>query len=390
MSTSSITQSISPVPQALLDLEVKERSNVFAWRGQFSPELVEVLLRTYAREGDIVFDPFAGVGTTLLEAAKQQMRSRGTELNPSAFLMAQSVEWVRFPLSERERFISAANDLMGKALFDQSGTSPFTEVNIQEQAHKLASLARDHALDSEVKQILANTLIRAMGNDSNFPKAFRQHCQILRRLPVLSTSHRMFHADARTTPLTPESIDLVLTSPPYINVFNYHENNRPAMEMLGWDILSVAKAELGSNRKNRGNRFLTVIQYCLDMQAVLVELKRVLKRTGKALFIVGRESMVRGVPFQNGELVASLAEISGFRVTLRQNRRFLNRFGQSIVEDILHMEQSDTDTLGDARRVAITMLSEKAKRQLPDGVRFDLEEAIRNAAAVLPSPLYGH
>jgi DNA modification methylase len=389
MSTSSITQSLSQVPQALLDLEVKERSNVFAWRGQFSPELVEVLLKTYAREGDIVFDPFAGVGTTLLEAAKQGMRSRGTELNPSAFLMAQSVEWVRYSPKQRESFISVANELMGKALFDQSGASPFAEVNIKEQARKLASLARESALDSEVKQILANTLIRAMGNDSDFRKAFRQHCQILRSLPVLSTSHRMFHADARATPLTPESVDLVLTSPPYINVFNYHENNRQAMEMLGWDILSIAQAELGSNRKNRGNRFLTVIQYCLDMQAVLVELKRVLKRTGKILFIVGRESMVRGVPFQNGELVASLAEISGFRVTLRQDRKFLNRFGQNIIEDILYLEQSNTDTLGDARRVAITMLSEKAKLQLQDGVRFDLEEAIRNAVNVLPSPLYG-
>ena len=359
------------------------------WRGQFSPELVEILLKVYAKEGDVVFDPFAGVGTTLLEAAKQGMRSRGTELNPSAFLMAQSVEWVRYCMRERDRFISIATELMEEVLFDQSEKSPFAEINIQEQAHKLASLARDSELDLEVKHILANTLMRALGNGSNFPKALRQHCQILRNLPVLSTSHRMFHADARNTPLTPESVDLVLTSPPYINVFNYHENNRPAMEMLGWDILSVARAELGSNRKNRGNRFLTVIQYCLDMQDVMVELRRVLKKTGKALFIVGRESMVRGIPFENGDLVASLAEISGFRIILRQNRQFLNRFGQSIVEDILYLEQSENDVLGDPRKVALTMLSEKAKRQLTEEVRYDIEMAIRNVGIVTPSPIYG-
>ena len=140
MSTSVVAQSLSPVPQALLDLDVKERSNVFPWRGQFSPELVEILLKVYAKEGDVVFDPFAGVGTTLLEAAKQGMRSRGTELNPSAFLMAQSVEWVRYCMRERDRFISIATELMEEVLFDQSEKSPFAEINIQEQAHKLASL----------------------------------------------------------------------------------------------------------------------------------------------------------------------------------------------------------------------------------------------------------
>jgi hypothetical protein len=38
------------------------------------------------------------------------------------------------------------------------------------------------------------------------------------------------------------------------------------MEVLGFDILKVAASEIGSNRRNRGNRFITVIQYALDME----------------------------------------------------------------------------------------------------------------------------
>jgi len=36
--------------------------------GKYVPQLVETFLRRYAREGDLVWDPFCGSGTTLVEA----------------------------------------------------------------------------------------------------------------------------------------------------------------------------------------------------------------------------------------------------------------------------------------------------------------------------------
>ncbi len=302
--------------------------------------------------------------------------------------MAQSVEWVRYSLRDREEFISVARAALEKVLPAQALTNPFLPVDTFQEARDVANAALETGYSNEVKHILANTLIRGLGNDNNFLKAFHQHISILLNLPFLSAAQRVFQADARRTPLAPESVDLVLTSPPYINVFNYHENNRKAMELLGWDILSVAKAEVGSNRKNRGNRFLTVIQYCLDMLDVLLELKRVLKETGNAIFIVGKESMVRGIPFENGELVSSLAPLSGFRVVMRQSRRFSNRFGQSIFEDILHLVPAASDATPDPRSIAVQMLKQKTGRTMPADVRADLEAAITGARDVSPSPIY--
>ncbi|HRF93979.1 MAG TPA: hypothetical protein PLZ51_02230, partial [Aggregatilineales bacterium] len=69
-------------------------------------------------------------------------------------------------------------------------------------------------------------------------------------------------ADARAMPVPQQSIDFVLTSPPYINVLNYHQQYRTSIESFGYNILQIAKSEIGSNRKHRSNRFLTVIQYC--------------------------------------------------------------------------------------------------------------------------------
>jgi DNA modification methylase len=376
------------IAQELLNLDSKQRSNVFAWRGQFSPQLVELFLKEYGRKGDAIFDPFAGSGTTLLEATKQGMRSRGTELNPSAFMMAQSVEWVRFSLPQREAFLREAGLLLREALVPAEDITAFENLDTQAQARHISLQVRSSRASREVKHVLANTLIRGMSGNFNFEQAFRTHCSLLRSLPHVETTHFMFNADARRTPLAESSIDLVITSPPYINVFNYHENNRPAMELLGWDILAVARAELGSNRKNRGNRFLTVVQYSLDMFDVFLELRRVLKDGAKAIFVVGRESMVRGISFENGELVASLAKICGFNVVLRQERSFLNRFGQRIYEDILHFENEGVTLGGDPRDLAIRMLEKKRGKSDRREVADDLESAISSAHNVAASPIY--
>jgi DNA modification methylase len=46
-------------------------------------QLVERCLKLFARRGDIVYDPFAGAGTTLLVAQQLGLDSIGTEIDPT-------------------------------------------------------------------------------------------------------------------------------------------------------------------------------------------------------------------------------------------------------------------------------------------------------------------
>ncbi|NEP05987.1 MAG: hypothetical protein F6K25_26685 [Okeania sp. SIO2G4] len=124
---------------------------------------------------------------------------------------------------------------------------------------------------------------------------------------------------------------------PYINVFNYHQNYRKSAELLGWDLLKIAKSEIGSNRANRGNRFYTVVQYCLDIADTLKELSRVCKKDARLVFVVGYESNVLGVPFDNANIIEKIAIESGlYRKVLRQKRTFKNKFGKIIREDLIN------------------------------------------------------
>ena len=186
--------------------------------------------------------------------------------------------------------------------------------------------------------------------------------KLVRRLPYSDRHIKADLQDARSLPLQSRSIDFVLTSPPYINVFNYHQNYRRSVEMLGWNLLRVARSEIGSNRANRGNRFYTVIQYCIDMADALYELARVLRPGGRAVVILGYESRVLGTPFYNADIVERIARASNlFDIVLRQQRVFTNRFGVSIREDVLNLQRV---TYRNADRLATPLGRSVAKEAL--------------------------
>jgi SAM-dependent methyltransferase len=191
-------------------------------------------------------------------------------------------------------------------------------------------------------------------------------------------------------PLGPGSVDFVLTSPPYINVFNYHQNYRPATELLGHDPLRAARREIGANRKFRQNRFYTVVQYCLDMMLVLQDLARVTRPGGVIVVVVGRESRVRGVPFDNGLVVAALADLSSQLGLARwQERSFISRFGEKIYEEILTFEVlakapmpwPEAEIL--ARGLGVRMLTEAIADSAD--VKADLRAAIEASPQIAPS-----
>ncbi|MGA3373278.1 MAG: DNA methyltransferase [Terracidiphilus sp.] len=378
------------IHQELLDLDLRGRTNLFPWRGQFSPCLVEVLLSEYSSHTDRVFDPFVGAGTTLFESSRKQLASCGTEINPAAVAMAETVGFIPLDLRERSLRIQATELLLDKTFGSDLPLFRRSEESIKS---RLVGLINEAPSASD-RLLLTNSLFRALKSTadidlSSLYQTFRQYAEIVRSLPFSTKECRVFQKDARRTCLADASVDLVITSPPYINVFNYHQNNRPAMELLGVDVLEVAKSEFGSNRKNRGNRFLTVVQYCLDLYAALTELRRVIKTSGRAIFVVGRESKVLGVPFQNGSLVASIAEMAGFTLGLRQERKFMNMFGELIYEDILHFISKPQPTIKrDARELAIQALKQGLDGNHSTAARGAMKDAIQLAQNVKQSPLF--
>jgi len=381
--------------QAELNIEDKSRTNLFAWRGQFSPQLVEAHLRAYGGEGAMVLDPFMGSGTVLVEAARLGMSAVGCDVNPAACAMARLYQFVNVATAERTRILDQAARQL-HLLNDHADLPLFAEVSRNSRpplSHRLQELARGteplHSTIAEALAVTAN-LGAAKAEAKDIRRAWSALCATVEHLPHCSAPVRAYQADARLLPVEPGTGDLVFTSPPYINVFNYHQQYRPAVEALGYEVLGAAKSEIGSNRKHRGNRFLTVIQYCIDMAQVLLSISRACRAGARMILVVGRESAVRKTPFYNGEIVGKLAgRAVQISEVLRQERVFLNRFGQDIFEDIIHLVVPSAEVEVDedeARAVAVEALK-AARRDAPKESRADLDEAIERADTVTASPL---
>ncbi len=383
-----------PVPQSLLNIVEKNRSNLFAWRGQFSPQLIETLLDAYCPSGAIVIDPFAGSGTVLYEAATMGLTAYGFEINPSAWIFSKVYEFANMPHAARE---VALAELHNK-LKDEFPVLIFSDDHLPVEVVKQKIMNIEESLSDNAK-ILCNALIVTLDIYNNqitgdfVQSKFHALTELVRRLPYSERQVKADLHDARALPLKSQSIDFAITSPPYINVFNYHQNYRRSVETLGWDLLRVARSEIGSNRANRGNRFYTVVQYCIDIARAIQELARVLKPEGRAVIIVGHESKVLGTPFYNAAIVEQIALRTGFfDISLRQQRVFTNRFGEAIREDILNLckksYSSDENIATSVGRSVSHNALKKASQIVPKKNREDLLEAMAQINSINGTPIF--
>ena len=153
-------------------------------------------------------------------------------------------------------------------------------------------------------------------------------------------------ADARKLPLDAASVDLVITSPPYLNAIDYLRCSKFSLVWMGHTVDELRKlraANIGTEVA-RGvgllappipevlaalepldalpERWKGVLgRYVQDMDTVVAEMARVLKPGGEAVLVVG-DSTVRGVFIRNSVALLTLAARHGM-TTLSTTRREL-------------------------------------------------------------------
>ncbi|NOT58501.1 MAG: hypothetical protein HOP18_28225 [Deltaproteobacteria bacterium] len=391
---------LAELDTARLNVAVKQRANLFTWRGQFTPEFIDYLLESYARPGQRVLDPFCGSGTVLQEAASHRLAGLGLEINPAAYAMAKFFSLSGLSLQLRRDLVGRTRTLLHHVTAQHDPELPLfqTSTDYRKSATNLLVIARQLLAathDRSVKLLLLLSLFRAESTNNGslvatVNRAFHFLSDELLRLPYSERAPVAKLSDARNAHLAiTEETDLIVTSPPYINVFNYHQNYRALLELLGFDMLKVAHSELGSNRKHRGNRFLTVIQYCLDIEQALHSFAQCLSPNGLLIMVLGRESRVRGIPFANSAIVSTLIEQHGaFSRPMSYERVFVNRFGQSIFEDILIAQRIGNPIGTDLARPLAARVLQRALENAAGDVKENIAEALSSVPSVCPSPLF--
>ncbi len=384
-----------------LDIAQRVRTNPFPWTGQFSPQLVETLIDRFAPRNGVLLDPFVGSGTSVIEAARLGIAASGAEINPAAVVLSNVYRLANQDIKERKRVIEKLDSQIFSIL------APFTMPLFSEQMNfpndrstlekSLVDLWRNSSIDS-AKNLAAALIVlcdfhKRRMDANTVHSTWDRLRKVILNFPHCIKPLQIYHADARLLPIPENTIDFVLTSPPYINVHNYHQQYRRSIESLAVDVLAIAPSEIGSNRKNRGNRLLTVIQYSLDIALALREISRTTRPGTLSILVLGRESTVSGLRFFNGEIVAEVAvNAVGMELERRQERVFRNRYGKEIYEDILHFRTTHNMPTKEfcidvARRIAGDVLSIAQSFASTDCQKSSIEDALSKLSSVSPSPI---
>jgi DNA methylase len=347
------------------DLPERQRTKhvhrLHPYLGKFIPQLVEALLERHLPAARTVLDPFAGSGTTLVQALESGRNATGVDVAAFNCLLME-VKTRRYNLFVLERELRDAVRRL-ESFAGESPQRPSAYVTAWYAPRAAAELLYFRSLvgDYEHADVLRVVLARAARSarrtthfDLDFPREpqieeywchkHRRVCRpveraqhFLRRyaLDTLTRIHdfarlrargreaSVQHGDIRLLELV-RRFDGVVTSPPYPGLIDYHEQHRYAYELLGLD----DRRELELGPAERGTGAEAVTSYVDGMVEALGNVRATLKPRARVVIVIN----------DRRDLYPGILERAGLAVETRYRRHVNRRTGRragEFYEDII-------------------------------------------------------
>ena len=346
---------------------------------KFPPQLPQFFIERLSCEGDVVLDPMFGSGTTIVESVRLCRRAIGCDIDPLARLILEAKLSAIDPaaaLQTGKTIAQAAARLLcedAKRIqdnlnerFDDKTRAFIDYWFLPQQQLELTALLNSidscspKKMQAFFKMILSSTIIAKSGGvslardlahtrphrvldkkpkpalgefDKRLRHAFSSYAGI-----TPGRAAEMRTASADSTGLPPDSVDLIVTSPPYANnAIDYMRAHKFSLVWLGWRLEDLAQirarclgheAAPSQNCNGLPNQCEKVIaklsqldrkkggvlrRYFDEMSSVFKEMLRVLK-PGKAAVVVVGTSNLRGIDVETHKGLATIGEQAGFRL----------------------------------------------------------------------------
>jgi hypothetical protein len=293
--------------------------------GKFIPQLVEIFLRKY--KPTLVYDPFVGSGTTLVEANALGIDSIGTDISAFNVLLSKvKTDDYDIPKLEKEIYgiLNRLNTYKSKFSNDEKVNKLFSTKNeyvqnwfapnTQKELLCYLRLIKDYTYQDLLKIVLSRSARSARlvtHYDLDFPKEpqtkpyqcykHQRTCQpveeaykFLSRYTIdtlnrvkefskIKTKAKVVinHADSREVKL-PKGIDMVFTSPPYIGLIDYHDQHKYAYELLG--LKNNETREIGPAKNGQSQQAKS--DYIKGINEVMLHTRDYMTKNALALIIV--------------------------------------------------------------------------------------------------------
>jgi DNA modification methylase len=288
-----------------------------SYPARFIPQIPLTFIKLFTKEKETVLDPMCGCGTALVEAFLNNRNSIGNDFNPLATLITKvkttlidesEFRYFNKKLAVMKRYldldyrrvderINNLPDRKVSKIFSRVVISKLESIRealleVKEEGHSdLFDFGRV-ALSSTIWSLVENgngidvddvflRKVKSMQNDLN------RMAKIIRTVPVV----RVICGDARKLEVETASINLIVTSPPYVNALDYYRAHMYNMLWLGMDFDLFRKHEIGGHSHFIINRFRLLSEYLGDMLRSIIEMNRVLKKDKTCVIVVGNSSL---------------------------------------------------------------------------------------------------
>jgi len=258
---------------------------IYPYKGKFHPQMIRALLNIMGlSEGETVLDPFVGSGTLALEAQLLGINSVCFDISPLCVLQTKvKTESVRF-LDEIkgawQDVQKEANKLLrGNRERDTLDLIRSFDPGPVQDFYMMGFLVAISDTERRRKSFIQAFL----KNISLMISSLEDYRELIREEKLQLGTIRVSEGDARALPLADESVDGILTSPPYSIALDYVANDAHALRFMGKDTTEFRNSVIGV--RGRGDE--RVHLYNQDMREALGEMSRVLKPGRYASLVIG-------------------------------------------------------------------------------------------------------
>ncbi len=316
-----------------------------SYRACFKSQLPKYFIEKFTNEGDIVYDPFGGRGTTAIEAALLGRNFITNDINPLSTLFVKgrlnppSLDQIEERLFTKIKKNSKVDNIDLSMFFEKN---TFQEINDLRNYFINKDIKNLDNVDHWIKMIATN---RLTGHSKGFFSVYtlppnqaasakrqiqinlkrnqspeykdtskiilNKSKQLLRKVSLTESENLLkaskkaliLECDAsKTNKIPSSSVKLTVTSPPFLNIVNYAQDNWLRAWFNNIDLKTLAaKITMSKNLEEWSNK----------MRGVFAEIYRVSKKDGIVAFEVGE---VKNGKINLEDSVIPIAEKSGFNI----------------------------------------------------------------------------
>lgn len=336
--------------------------------------LAQDIVESLTSTGETVLDPLVGSGSTATASLRAGRNVVGVDIDPMACMLSRvaTTPYDRDAATKRlERLLDRAKKRAGRGLnvaavrneFDADAQEflkywfpPLSQKQLFALTTAAAAIPADEYRDLAWIALSSLIIAKSAGvsyaldisrsrphkvEDKPTPKPFelwrRRLGTLVARLPFgtedpPAAGAQIVRADARSLPINDASIELVVTSPPYLNAIDYMRTHKFSLLWMGHELSalrSIRSKMVGTERGmyspdslpehlettivdtiDDSSRLALVRRYLSDMRRVLLEINRVLKPGGAAIVALGPSLLSREAP-DAGAIIGDLAKEVG-------------------------------------------------------------------------------